>query len=341
MATKTKKGAAKAAPAPAVPMAMPADFDASDSAAALLDRADLLTSVEGRESHEVIDAVLAALSESERAAVVAFARRISWLTEHVRDGKRIQPIVPAAELVPPACLAAGVSVFETPVRLRDDVASVAAIRNWAKDGVVGDDSAEAPGPADAGGQLALVAEDTPAPKKITELAFTSGDEVASVALALSGRAEDLDKEAKKLTELGRHAEAKALQREARHIKDALLAQLQPQTVLPFNAGESPLAAVTRVVGTTVRTAVVKALKNHVEVGEGETYDEVVERRLAELADFERLVGGIAEHAAAAVLPVLRETAERAFEAGLAARGATPEVLVREAVQAHGAQRAAA
>ncbi len=318
--TKSKKQGTVSAP---VPAPMPDDFDATLSLAALLVRHEVLASVEGMTKNEVAEAFVGALTDAEADAVRRFARSVGWLVE-TRAG--VLPTATAQDLTPPPCLA---------MRAREDIASLDAIRRWALDvQVVGEVRDDAP-------QLTLVTE-TPVPAKpVTELAFASSDEVASCALALSDRAEALEKEAKKLVDLGRHTEAKALQREAKHIRDVLLTQLHAQRSLPFNAGETVLSAVTRVVGATVRTAVVRSIKTAVVVGEGETYEEVTEKRLADLAEFERVVGGVAEHAAAAVLPVLRDVAERAYDAGKAAREVSAEALVRDAVQQHGAQRAAA
>jgi hypothetical protein len=322
---KTKTTGPAKAP---VPTPMPADWDAAYTLAALLVRHEVLTRHEVMSDEEVAHQVFLDLSPDAIPAVTHFVRSVGWLAEK-RPG--VLPVVNAADVTWPAAVPTAFIVHDDTVRVRDDIATVDAIRAWTDPEQI----------TDVPAQLALVEEAPGKSKVVTELAFSSGDEVASVSLALADRAEALEKEAKKLTDLGRHAEAKALVREAKHIREALLVQLESQRELPFNTGETVLASVTRVVGSTVRTALVRSVKTAVVVGEGETYEEVTEKRLADLADFERIVGGVAEHAAAAVLPVLRDVAERAYEAGKASREQSAESLVRDAVQAHGAQRAAA
>ena len=128
-------GAAPAAPAP---MAMPADFETGYSLPTLLERHDILTSVEGYEATDVAEAFVAAITEDDALQVTAFVRRIAWLMEMSRS-----PVVPVEDLVVPACLAEGVVVLGSTVRAADDLRTIEAIRHWAKDTVVDADASRA------------------------------------------------------------------------------------------------------------------------------------------------------------------------------------------------------
>lgn len=168
--------------------------------------------------------------------------------------------------------------------------------------------------------------------------FKSADEVLSTAQALLARAADLRALAKKAREIGRMRESISIEREAAHIGEALLPQVQAQVGLPFNDHEDLLDALTRSVGRTVRNATVRAIHVALSPIEGEDNNSTLARRRVLIDTFETVVGGIAEHAAAAVLPFVHETAERAYVAGLEARNATPQALARQAVQAAAAKQ---
>lgn len=191
------------------------------------------------------------------------------------------------------------------------------------------------------GQLALVDPDTVTQPTtpVRTLQFMSGDEARVTAVALTGYAADLRALAKKSRELAREREAQSFEREAKLVHESLLAQLKPDPTLPFH--EEPLhQAIARVVGYTVRHALRRSLMLKRPKLEGESDEEHAARAQEDANDFEAIVGGIAEHSAAAVSPVLEQLAERAFAAGLAARTVTPETLAREAVQAVEAERIA-
>jgi len=352
MATKTKKKAPATPPAPCTPVFLPAKYEADTPLDVLLLNTEMFASHETFTPAQLIDAAIAALRREDAGAVRQFARQVAWLMggSYQKEqwlGDTGFPAARRADLVAPTCLANGIAFEDEElgtitVTLHEDVVSAEAIAAWATDrgqSQVIDEAVETAleiryEVSDSGAQqLALVSEEEAPAKKVTGMDFQSADEAQSVASALEGRAEDLEKEAKRLTDLKRNAEARNLLREAKHIRETLLPQVAPQLAIPFNAAESPVDALTRVVGGPVRKATVRAMTSAVVVGEGETYEEVIERRKAEVADFERVVGHIAEHSAAALMPVLREAVERAVEAGRTERRTTAESLVREAVQA--------
>ena len=164
------------------------------------------------------------------------------------------------------------------------------------------------------------------------LVFNSGDEITTTALALHKRSEDLRALAKKSREMGKLREATAIEREATHIAEFLLPQVRTQIEAPFDDAEELIDALTRTVGGTIRRATSRSLR----LNKGQWPDELDEdynarcRQLME--EYETIVGGIAENAAAAVLPFLEQCAEMAYAAGLEARNGTPAVLARRAVQ---------
>lgn len=176
------------------------------------------------------------------------------------------------------------------------------------------------------------ADDVEADEPVGALQFRSSEEALTTAQALQDRATDLRALAKKARELSRNREANSIDQEAAHIGEALLPQLRPQLTIPFNSGETLLNALARSVGQTVRSATVRAVNATLQRHEGETADDVTARRKELLENFETVVGFIAEHTAAAVLPFIEETAERAYAAGMAARNNTPHTLALHAVQ---------
>lgn len=194
---------------------------------------------------------------------------------------------------------------------------------------------------DAHGQLAMAqaflreGEEDTVPALV--MFFKSADEVLSTAQALASRATDLRALAKKARDIGRLREAVSIEREATHIGEALLPQVQAQTGFAFDEHETLLDALTRSVGRTVRNATVRAIHIDMPPLYGEGDGETLARRKAVLASFELVVGAMAVHAAAAVLPFVLEAAERAYEAGLVARNATPNALALHAVQAAAAK----
>lgn len=193
----------------------------------------------------------------------------------------------------------------------------------------------------AHGQLAMMAahdddereRNTPA----LILQFKSADEVLSTAQALAARATDLRALAKKARDIGRLREAVSIEREAAHIGEALLPQVQAQTGFAFDDDETLLLALQRSVGRTVRNAAVRAIHVALSPLHGESSEDTMARRRELLANSEHVVGAVAVHAAVAVLPFVLETAERAYDAGLVARHATPNALAVQAVQAAAAK----
>ncbi len=283
-----------------------------------------------------VNAVLDALSESDRADVIAWARAALWMTDGRSDwlGTPINAVATRAEVTPPACIAALVHPDFATTEAFD-----AVIGNGAR--IIDPDPVAVDEVKLDGDQILLVEEpEGEAPAPVGAMAFQSPEDVSSVALSLRARAEDLASEAKRLSSLGRHGESKNLLNEAARIREALLPQLQTQRDIPFNEQESLNSAITRIVGNRVRSAVVRTNKNFLTIGVGETHDEVAKRE-EQLADFERLVGSIAELTAAAIMPVVREVSERAFAAGKSAREVTPEFVAREAVQSVQSELAAA
>lgn len=209
---------------------------------------------------------------------------------------------------------------------------------WDADEEAGDDDEVGAGPASApaaepDGQLTLVQEPTPPKKPLTPLTFQSGEQVASVRLALKARADDLRGEAKRLSGLGRTVEAAALEREARDISEQLLRQVESQAAIPFNESETLPQAIKRVVQGEVRYRARAALLKSVVQKKGETKQDAEQRALGKLDDLEQLIGNIGEQAGLLVCDILVEAADRAKEAGKVERQATASQLAREAVQA--------
>lgn len=152
------------------------------------------------------------------------------------------------------------------------------------------------------------------------LAFTSGDERRMTGLALRAYVQDLKTLAKKATEMGRGTDASGMLRDAAMLSDTLLTQLDSQASLPLNETGTALDALTHTVGQRVRQGV------------GRTLNET------EAKTFEKMFGKIAELTANAVLPIIHELAQRAFDAGARARDLTPETLARQAIFAASSQR---
>lgn len=286
------------------------------------------------------------LTDDERAQVAELVRVVSWL-DHV-DGAGAT----RAQLTLPDCLLPIVatatnttdalrSEFEDriiPTEGETDTNPPAEATNTPNDGTItteGDTLAAAgETPAvEPDGQLSLVQE-APTPKKpLTPLTFQSGEQVASVRLALKARADDLRGEAKRLSGLGRTVEAAALEREARDISEQLLRQVESQAAIPFNESETLPQAIKRVVQGEVRYRARAALLKSVALRKGETKQDAEQRALAKLDDLEQLIGNIGEQAGLLVCDILVEAADRAKDAGRVERQATASQLAREAVQA--------
>lgn len=204
---------------------------------------------------------------------------------------------------------------------------------WDADEEAGDDDAvEAPA-ADADGQLQLVQEPAPPKKPLTPLTFQSGEQVASVRLALQARAEDLKSEAKRLSGLGRTGEAAALEREAKDITEQLLRQVTAQHAIPFNESETLPQAIKRAVQGEVRYRARTALLKSIAQKKGETKQDAEQRALGKLDDLEQLIGNVGEQAGLIVAKLIVEAADRGKEAGRVERAATASAIAREAIQA--------
>lgn len=303
-------------------------------------------------------------------ALYAWAREIEWGLDGKPEGVNAVAAVRASKLMAPEFfhpkLARDLST-EAVVRLAldhiidDAVASVATEAEplpvsegaalfddgdddtddddlWDADEEAGDDDvaddihATAPA-ADADGQLQLVQEPTPPKKPLTPLTFQSGEQVASVRLALQARAEDLKSEAKRLSGLGRTAEAAALEREAKDITEQLLRQVTAQHAIPFNESETLPQAIKRAVQGEVRYRARTALLKSVAMKKGETKADAEQRALGKLDDLEQLIGNVGEQAGLIVAKLIVEAADRGKEAGRVERVATASAIAREAIQA--------
>ncbi|MES2524008.1 MAG: hypothetical protein V4617_14980 [Gemmatimonadota bacterium] len=197
-----------------------------------------------------------------------------------------------------------------------------------------------PAVPEANGQLPLVKEPVKPTKPIKGVAFNSPEEVASVRLALAGRQDDLEAEAKRLSALGRSAEGAALLREAKNIKEMLLPQVTAQTAMAFNEAESLPSAIARVFAGNIRYKVRTALSKNVSMKKGESRADAEQRQLAKLDDMEALIGNIGEQAGALAVALVTEAADRGFQKGAMASTATPSSIAREAVQAVDLQKLA-
>lgn len=176
-------------------------------------------------------------------------------------------------------------------------------------------------------QIQLVQQGDETPSAVLAMKFSSPDEVQSTEQALVDRSADLRALAKKAREIGRPREAISIEREAQHIGEALLPQIRTQTALPFNKDEQLNAAIRRTIGAPVFRKLRAAWPRL----DGEHDDDWKARREGRIADLVDVVGPLVELVADAVQDVLEECAERGLAAGLAARNATAEALVLQAL----------
>lgn len=278
------------------------------------------------------------LKDAERAQVAEFVRVISWL-DHVAGAGATR-----AQLTLPDCLLPIITeALNTTEKLQkeffeqvivtpaDQISEIVQKTAEVVEAIV--EEALTPPKADADGQLQLVQEPVAPKKPLTPLTFQSGEQVASVRLALQARADDLKAEAKRLSGLGRTVEAAALEREAKDISEQLLRQVQSQTAIPFNENETLPQAIKRVVQGEIRHRARTALLKSVAIKKGETKQDADARALAKLDDLEALIGNVGEQAGLLVCDLIVEAADRAKEAGKHERLSTASAIAREAVQA--------
>jgi hypothetical protein len=189
--------------------------------------------------------------------------------------------------------------------------------------------------AEAGVQGELLAGDAGAVSSTepqSGLRLESPVEAKMTALALSEHHATLSSLAKKLREAGQEREAAVLDANAKLVKERLLPQLETQVVLPFGYVDVGKAIHDRVAGR-VRSQLAQAVRRNAPLIAGEL-DEDREMRIQEnLADFEVLVGSVAELVSAVVTPAIVGAASRGEMAGRHARETTADTLALEALEA--------
>jgi hypothetical protein len=170
------------------------------------------------------------------------------------------------------------------------------------------------------------------PVETTGLELDAPGQARLVALALSRFAADLGKLAKSERDLGRTAEAASAERDAKLIREELLAQLEPQAQLPFGYSDLRGALAARVAGK-FRARLTNEIRRSTPVLADEQTQDREARIKERIADFEELVGSAADITVSLVEPIVREAAERGMVAGRLARETTAASIGCEAVAA--------
>lgn len=287
---------------------------------------------------------LAQRTPEELAALYTWAEALQFVVDHADS--QIQ----RRYLVPPACMA-GVADLDLV-----DVTTMLDEGFLSHDRILEDEPAPEP-PADApvvtpgedardngapvpvvekSGQLSAIQE--PPAKPITALRLETPEQRRAVEKALDRRIVKLGELAKKIREEGKENEAKSIEREIQMIRESLSSQLRAQSALAFNEGETLVQAVGRMFQGEFRSRTRAALLKHITAKKGESYDDARARKLGKLDDLEGLIGNIGEVGGALVVEWLTLVADRAYQKGLVAHGATPSAIARESLQAFEMER---
>jgi hypothetical protein len=330
---------------PAAAMVCPDDFMPLTSETTLEDLSSLLHSINAFElAHNDTErrAYIRTLDTEQFAELWTWAREIEWGITHegagVRASRMMAPTFFHGKLAKDISTEEGLQdcfkliIDDRPTNTADE-AVTATDAAAESEGAPHTDAPQTETPTADGSQLTLVQEPTPPKKPLTPLTFQSGEQVASVRLALQARADDLRAEAKRLSGLGRTAEAAALEREAKDITEQLLRQVQSQTVIPFNESETLPQAIKRAVQGEVRSRARAALLRSVAQKKGETKQDAEQRALGKLDDLEALIGHVGEVTGALVSRLIVEASDRGMEAGRVQRETNASSIAREAIQA--------
>jgi hypothetical protein len=182
-------------------------------------------------------------------------------------------------------------------------------------------------------QLDAVKEPAATTKPITGLKIDTPEQLRSVSKAMDARISDLSGLAKKNRDLGKDAAAADVDREIKAIRETIVPQLKAQGALPFNEGETLPNAVARLFAMDFRFKVRSAL-GKIKPKPGEKHEDAKARQEAKLDDLVALIGDISEIGGMLCVNLLTTCAERAYEKGKVAHGATPSAIAREALQAY-------
>jgi hypothetical protein len=150
-----------------------------------------------------------------------------------------------------------------------------------------------------------------------------------LARAVKSYADDLEKEAKRVRDLGYDRESKVLESDATILREDVLQQLEPQARIPLGTVSLTQAIETRLQGK-LRRRVRQALAELPR--DARTTDEDHKAAMhAKLDDFEVVIGSVAAITTALVVGIVREAAARGIAAGRLAREVTPDLLGAQAV----------
>lgn len=305
------------------------------------------------------EAFIEALTDDEYARVWAWAREVSYV---VGDDKAS---VRESVLVVPACLVAIVDedlvdlnamldnkLFDAFQVVRDlaapDVADNKVVDKILdelthKVAAVAGIPVEGPNAPTAkpkkGEQLPLVNEPAKAGKPITGLKIETEEQLKFVRKAIDKHLADMTGLAKKNRDEARDAEAKSIERGVTEARERIVPQLKAQGAMAFNEGETLVQTVARFFAGEFRARVRSELMKNMSIKKGETKEDARQRQLAKLDDMEALIGNVGEIGGMLVVNMLTAAADRGYQKGLVAHGATPSAIAREALQALEIERA--
>ena len=150
-----------------------------------------------------------------------------------------------------------------------------------------------------------------------------------LARAVKSYADDLEKEAKRVRDLGYDRESKVLESDATVLREDVLQQLEPQARIPLGTTSLSQAIETRLQGKLRRR--VRAALGELPREVGVTVEDHKAAMTAKLDDFEVVIGSVAAITTALVVGIVREAAARGIAAGRLAREVTPDLLGAQAV----------
>jgi hypothetical protein len=150
-------------------------------------------------------------------------------------------------------------------------------------------------------------------------------DVSLVVVGMEGRAEALDKLAKKNEEEGYTREAKSIAADAAAIRENVLPIMRRQLEIPFPKSEDVEKRIATELATLVRPAVINAPMHIDQKKTKEEQEEIFRDRADRLLD----------ELASRILAYGEAIADDAYQAGLAAREATPTRFAANAVKGLG------
>lgn len=167
----------------------------------------------------------------------------------------------------------------------------------------------------------------PAPTK--GVALNAPGVARVLARAVKSYADDLEKEAKRVRDLGYDRESKVLESDATILREDVLQQLEPQARVPLGTVSLSQAIETRLAGK-LRRRVRQALQELPREARMTAEDHRA-AMASKLDDFEVVIGSVAAITTALVVGIVREAAARGIAAGRLAREVTPDLLGAQAV----------